>query len=78
LTHTYTDSDSQGLPIGLTNSFVAATGSGQLTVTLRHLPPINNEAVKTAAAGAAVRDANGFSTLGGTTDAQVTFSVTVP
>src|SRR5688572_7058649 len=38
LTHAYADMDSNGLPLGLTNTIMAATGTGQLTVTLRHMP----------------------------------------
>jgi hypothetical protein len=77
LAHTYADTDANGLPIGLASSFAARTGTGQLIVTLRHLPPVNNTPAKTAAAATTVRD-SGFATLGGSTDAQVTFAVTVP
>jgi len=77
LVHTYADMDVNGLPIGLADSFAARTGTGQLTVTLRHMPPVNDQPAKTAAAATTVRD-SGFATLGGSTDAQVTFPVTVP
>lgn len=77
LMHSYNDTDANGLPIGLLNAFVARAGSGQLTVTLRHMPEVNGAAVKTEAAAMTVRD-SGFATLGGSTDAQVTFPVTVP
>jgi hypothetical protein len=76
LTHAYDDEDRNGLPIGLTNTIDAAVGTGELTVTLRHMPPVNDTPVKTADAAAGVRD-NGFASLGGSTDAQVTFDVTV-
>jgi hypothetical protein len=77
LTHAYLDMDANGLPVGLSSSFAARAGAGQLTVTLRHLPQTNGQAVKTAATATTVKDA-GFAGLGGSTDAQVTFSVTVP
>lgn len=77
LAHSYNDTDANGLPIGLFNAFVASTGTGQLTVTLRHLPEMNGQAVKKSTTAMTVRD-SGFATLGGTTDAQVMFNVTVP
>lgn len=76
LTHDYADTDSGGIPIGLTNTIVAATGNGQLTVTLRHMPPINNNAVKVADVATQVKS-GGIQSIGGDTDAQVTFAVTV-
>ncbi len=76
LTHTYGDEDANGLPIGLENTIVAAAGTGELTVTLRHLPPVNDAAVKTADLAQEVSD-DGFGALGGSTDAQVDFDVTV-
>ena len=77
LTHSYTDTDVNGLPVGLSSSIVTATGTGTLIVTLRHMPPVNNTAVKTAGAATTVKD-GGFAGLGGATDATVTFQVTVP
>lgn len=76
LTHAYADMDAGGLPIGLTNNITAAAGSGMLTVTLRHMPPVNGAAVKTATAAETVRT-GGFAALGGASDVQVTFPVTV-
>lgn len=76
LTQTYADEDANGLPIGLENSIVAAAGTGELTVTLRHLPPVNDVAVKTAELAQEVLD-TGFGSLAGSTDAQVNFTVTV-
>jgi hypothetical protein len=75
LTHAYADMDSNGLPIGLTNTIMAATGIGQLTVTLRHMPPEEPPA-KSADTAAQVK-ASGFDAIGGSTDAQVNFMVTV-
>lgn len=77
LTHAYTDTDVNGLPVGLENTLVAAPGTGELTVTLRHLPPVNDQAVKTAALAGDVR-VSGFTALPGATDAQVTFPVAIP
>lgn len=79
LTHAYTDTDAKGLPIGLASTFASANaaGSGTLVVTLRHMPPVNDTAVKTATSATTVRD-SGFSALGGENDASVTFQVTVP
>lgn len=76
LTHAYADMDANGLPIGLTNTVMARTGNGQLTVTLRHMPP--EEPPQKAADTVALVKANGIDTIGGSTDASVTFSVTVP
>ncbi len=76
LTHNYDDEDTSGLPIGLQNTIEASLGTGELIVTLRHLPEIGGEAQKTANTTAEVRAA-GFSAIGGTSDAQVTFPVTV-
>lgn len=79
LTHAYTDTDVNGLPIGLASTFATANaaGAGTLVVTLRHMPPANDTAVKTATTAATVRD-SGFSAIGGENDANVTFQVTVP
>lgn len=76
LVHTYADLDANGLPIGLANSFMVRGGSGNLTVTLRHMPPVNDQPTKTAAAATTVKD-SGFAILGGSTDAQVTFPVQI-
>lgn len=76
LLHSYGDQDANGLPLGLVNDVSAATGSGNLTVTLRHLPPVAGINVKTAATSSQVRD-SGFAGIGGSSDAQVTFPVVV-
>jgi hypothetical protein len=76
LTHAYADTDANDLPVGLDNTITAAAGAGNLTVTLRHLPPINDVAQKTADLAEEVK-ANGFGSLAGDTDAAVTFPVTV-
>ncbi len=71
-----TDLDENGLPIGLTGELTASVGAGELTVTLRHLPPESDVAVKTADLTEAVA-ADGVDSIGGSTDAEVTFAVTV-
>jgi hypothetical protein len=77
ITHSYLDMDINGFPLGLSNRLVAARGTGTLIVTLRHMPPINGNAVKTADSAATVK-ASGFAGLGGASDASVTFTATVP
>jgi len=77
ITQAYADTDANGLPIGLSNTFtVASAPGGDLIVTLRHMPPINDHPVKTADAAALVK-ASGFSSIGGENDAQVTFPVAI-
>lgn len=76
LMHAYDDTDANGLPIGLANTINASAGNGELTITLRHLPSLNDVAQKTADLAAQV-ETDGFSAIGGDTDAQVTFAVTV-
>ena len=76
LTHTYADMDANNLPIGLANTLVAKTGAGDLTVVLKHLPPLNDTPQKTADAAMKVK-ASGLAAIGGGTDANVTFMVTV-
>jgi len=76
LSHAYADMDVNQLPIGLSNTITAATGTGTLTVTLRHMPPVNDVAVKVAGVAEQVKT-GGFAAIGGSTDAQVNFTVTV-
>lgn len=76
LAHSYADQDVNGLPIGLANTFTATAGTGELTVTLRHLPPIGDTAVKTEGLADDVRG-GGFAAIGGSSDSQVNFPVTV-
>lgn len=75
--HAYEDSDSQGLPLGLSNSVSTLDwGSGELTVTLRHLPSENGEPVKVDGLADDVAS-GGFSAIGGDNDIQVTFNIVV-
>ena len=77
LQHAYADTDPTGLPVGITNTITTvATGTGELVVTLRHLPPEGDVAVKTADLAEQVR-ADGFSAIGGDNDIQVSFAVQV-
>jgi hypothetical protein len=73
---TYADTDRNGLPIGLANTVTATAGTGMLTVTLRHMPPVNDTAVKTADLAEQVKT-TGTAALPGGSDAVVTFPVTV-
>lgn len=76
LSHAYDDQDANGLPVGLANTVIAQAGDGELIVTLRHLPPVGGATIKTAETSAEVRE-SGFAGIGGSTDAQVSFSVSV-
>lgn len=76
LTHAYADTDANGLPIGLTSTVMARTGSGDLIVTLRHMPP--EEPPEKASDTVGLVKAGGIDSIGGSTDASVTFLVTVP
>lgn len=76
LVHSYEDEDALGLPIGLTNQVMATAGSGELVITLRHLPELAGGAQKNAETAAEVKD-GGFSAIGGTSDVQVRFPVTI-
>lgn len=76
LTHTYGDKDGDGNPVGLVNNVVAAAGTGELVVTLRHLPLVNDEPAKTSTLADEVRS-GGISSILGRTDVHVTFSVEV-
>lgn len=77
LTHAYADEDGGGLPIGVDNTITAAAGTGELTVTLRHMPPVNDQPSKVAGLAEDVA-AGGLGALPGSTDVSVTFDVTVP
>jgi hypothetical protein len=73
----YADTDANGLPVGLSSTIVtAAGGTGSLIVTLRHLPPEDDVPVKRADLAEEVAQ-GGFEAIGGETDAQVTFPLSV-
>ena len=75
----YADSDDNGMPLGLENTFQnAIAGQADLMITLRHMPPQNDVAVKTADDAANLAAADGdFSVVGGDNDVQVTFDLVV-
>jgi hypothetical protein len=75
--HAYADTDAAGLPVGLSNTFsTLSLGAGELTVTLRHLPPENDTPLKVEGLAENVAE-SGFSGIGGDSDAQVTFELSV-
>jgi hypothetical protein len=77
IAHNYADSDSGGLPLGLSNTVdTLAWGSGELIVTLRHMPSEDGEPIKVVDLAEDVAD-NGFDAIGGETDLQVTFDIEV-
>jgi hypothetical protein len=77
VTIAYADEDANGNPVGLTNALTTrSVGSGDLVVTLRHLPPEGGADVKVAGLAEEVA-AGGFGAIGGDDDAQVTFPITV-
>ncbi len=75
-THTYDDTDGNGYPLGLANTLSAdAAGTSEFTVTLRHLPA-DGGAIKDDTMAATVAS-GGFSAIGGDTDVQVVFPLSV-
>jgi hypothetical protein len=76
LTQSYADMDDNGFSVGLTSMIIARSGTGQLIVTLRHMPP--EEPPVKAANTVMLAKTGGIDSIGGSTDAQVTFAVTVP
>jgi len=75
LEQSYADTDANGLPIGLDNDIIATPGTGMMTVTLRHMPP--EEPPQKADDSLAIVKANGVDALGGSTDASISFGVSV-
>ena len=77
VSHAYLDADADGLPVGLENEIVSLTaGSGELILTLRHMPEESGSPVKVEGAAGDVAE-GGFSAIGGADDVSVTFSITV-
>lgn len=77
LEHAYADEDVNGLPLGLDNDIITLnTGSGELTVTLRHMPLESGNPIKTEGAAGDVAS-GGFAAIGGDNDVQVTFPISV-
>jgi hypothetical protein len=75
LEQSYADMDVNGFPIGLSDNITATAGGGQLILTLRHMPP--EEPPQKAADTLDLAKSGGVTSIGGSTDAQVTFDVTV-
>lgn len=77
VTHAYRDEDANGLPVGLSSTTDAVVaGDAEFKVMLRHLPPENDAAVKVES----IADdfaSGGSAAIGGETDADVTFPLTV-
>lgn len=75
--HAYDDVDTNGLPLGLKNKVdTMAWGEGQLTVTLRHMPPEDDGTFKVENLAEDIAE-NGFDAIGGETLLQVTFDIDV-
>lgn len=75
--HAYADQDVNGLPIGLDNDIITlGAGSGEFTVTLRHMPLESGSSIKTESAAGDVAS-GGFSAIGGDNDVQITFPISV-
>jgi hypothetical protein len=77
VTHAYDDADADGNPVGLANTITATgAGAGALRIVLRHLPAEDGTALK-AAGLAEDLAADGLDALPGSTDADVSFDLTV-
>lgn len=75
--HAYADTDDGGLPIGVENTITTlGTGSGEVTVTLRHMPYEDGEPIKVSGLAEDVAD-GGFGSIGGANDVEVTFNLEV-
>lgn len=75
--HVYSDEDANGFPVGLENRIDAFDlGAGELTVTLRHMPPESGQAIKSATIAEEVAT-SGFGSVGGDNDANVTYPIMV-
>ncbi len=73
----YADLDAGGLPVGLENTITTLTaGTGEMMVTLRHLPPVEDQDVKVADLADAVAT-GGVAAIGGGTDVEVMFNIEV-
>ena len=77
IAHTYADEDLDGLPLGLSNTIsTLSIGSGELIVTLRHLPIEDGNPVKTEGMAEDVAE-GGFGSIAGESDAQVSFNIEI-
>jgi hypothetical protein len=77
MSHSYSDEDENGLPIGLENQMsVLGTGEGELMLVLRHMPSEDGTAIKVEGLAELVFD-EGFGGIGGDNDVQISFPVTI-
>ena len=77
ISQAYADTDPNGLPVGLSNDIASVqAGTGDLIVTLRHMPPEDGSDIKTSTAADDVAS-GGFTAIGGDNDVQVTFPIEV-
>lgn len=77
ITQAYADQDANEFPVGLTNTITAnEAGMGTLTIMLRHMPPVNGEAVKTGDLADLVKNGD-IASLPGNVDIEISFDVTV-
>ena len=75
--HDYADQDAAGLPLGLENTIsTIGAGTGQMTVTLRHMPYEDGSPIKVADLAEDVAT-GGFGNIGGANDVEVTFNLEV-
>ena len=77
LSHAYNDEDKNGLPVGIENTATTlGAGTGEFTVTLRHLPTEDGNATKASGLAEDVA-AGGFSSIPGDSDFQITFPIEI-
>jgi len=77
ISQAYADADENGLPLGLENTIETVDrGSGELTITLRHMPAEDGSPVKTADLAEQVAS-DGFGDIGGGNDIDVDFNIEV-
>jgi hypothetical protein len=75
--HAYSDTDGEGFPVGLDNTITTlGPGSGTFVVTLRHVPPEGDVAIKSGTLADELVE-SGFDGIPGDTDVQVTFDLEV-
>ena len=74
--HDYADEDAGGLPIGLEHVTTLGVGTGQMTVTLRHMPYEDGSPIKVAGLAADIAEADS-SNIGGANDVEVAFNLGV-
>jgi hypothetical protein len=73
----HTDQDTNGFPIGLSTTInTVKVGTGVMTVTLRHMPLVNGNTVKTATLADTVKT-SGLTALPGSNDFSIDFNVEV-